>query len=79
MSLAKLSRKSQVVLPAHICRRLNIKPGDMLEISEKDHVIFIRKAEQSALDDLDFCGGDLWRGYDNELEEAREQSDRRQG
>jgi len=79
MSLAKLSRKSQVALPAHICRRLNIKPGDMLEILEKDNVIMIRKAEQSALDALDICGGELWRGYANELEDAREQSDRRRG
>ncbi|MDO3376778.1 AbrB/MazE/SpoVT family DNA-binding domain-containing protein [Geoalkalibacter halelectricus] len=73
MALAKLSSKSQIVLPAEICRRLKIKPGDMLEIAEGDNAIVIRKAEKSALEALDACGSKLWQGYDRELEEAREE------
>lgn len=72
MALAKLSSKSQIVLPAEIRRRLKIKPGDMLEIAEEGNVIVIRKAEKSALDALDACGSKLWQGYEKELEEARE-------
>lgn len=72
MALAKLSSKSQIVLPAEIRRRLKIKPGDLLEIAEEGNVILIRKAEKSALDALDACGSKLWHGYEKELEEARE-------
>lgn len=72
MALAKLSSKSQIVLPAEIRRRLKIKPGDMLEIAEQGNVIVIRKAEKSALEALDACGSKVWKDYDKELEEARE-------
>jgi antitoxin PrlF len=71
MALAKLSSKSQIVLPAEIRRRLAIKPGDMLEITDKDSRIIIRKAPLSFVDALDACTSEIWRGYDKELEEAR--------
>lgn len=71
MALAKLSSKSQIVLPAEIRRRLAIKPGDMLEITDKDYRIIIRKAPSSFVDALDACTSEKWRGYDKELEEAR--------
>ncbi|MEA1991614.1 MAG: AbrB/MazE/SpoVT family DNA-binding domain-containing protein, partial [Thermodesulfobacteriota bacterium] len=47
MPLAKLSSKSQIVLPAKIRRRLNIRPGDMLEITAKQGCVTIHKAPVS--------------------------------
>jgi antitoxin PrlF len=73
MSLSKLSSKAQIVLPAPIRRKLNIKPGDELEISVKDNVIIVCKAPQSVVDALDSCGSGIWRGYEKELNEARDQ------
>jgi len=73
MPLAKLSSKSQIVLPAKIRRKLGIKPGDKLEISAEDNVIMIRKSPQSAVDTLDTCGSDIWHNYENELDNERDQ------
>ncbi|OGQ98072.1 MAG: hypothetical protein A2521_07135 [Deltaproteobacteria bacterium RIFOXYD12_FULL_57_12] len=73
MPLAKLSSKSQVVLPATIRRRLDLKPGDTLEITAEQDWVMIRKAPVSFVEALDKCSSDLWRGYETELEEAREQ------
>lgn len=73
MSLAKLSSKAQIVLPAPIRRQMDIKPGDELEISVEHNTITIRKAPQSAANALDACGSNIWQGYDKELAEARDQ------
>lgn len=73
MPLSKLSSKSQIVIPAAIRKRLNIQPGDELEINTKNNVIIIRKAALSATDALDACGSDIWRGYEKELDRARDQ------
>lgn len=73
MPLAKLSSKAQLVIPAPIRRRLNIKPGDELEISADDNVITIRKSSQSAADALDACSSAIWRDYEKELNDARDQ------
>jgi len=73
MALAKLSSKSQVVLPAAIRKMLKIYPGDSLEITTKDNTILIRKAAASATEELDACCSDIWKGYDNELDQARNQ------
>ena len=73
MPLAKLSSKAQIVLPAPIRRKLNIKPGDELEITTEDNVITIRKSPQSAADALDGCGSNIWKDYDKELNNTRDQ------
>ena len=76
MSLARLSSKSQVVLPAAIRRNLGFHAGDVLEIAQEgDHVV-LRKAPGSYVDALSACCSDLWSGYGDELEEARGQWDR---
>jgi len=71
--LAKLSSKSQIVLPAKIRRQLDIKPGDKLEISAENNVIMIRKSTQSAVDALDACSSDIWHDYEKELDNERNQ------
>lgn len=73
MSLAKLSSKAQIVLPASIRRKLDIVPGDQLEISVDKDTIIIRKAPVSATEALDACGGDIWRDYDKLLDGERDQ------
>ena len=73
MPLAKVSSKSQIVLPAAIRKRLNIQPGDELEISTKKNTIIIRKAAVSSTEALDACGSEIWRGYEEELDRARDQ------
>jgi len=76
MPLAKLSSKSQIVLPAKIRKQMAIKPGDLLEISIKDEAIIIRKAPSSFVDTLEEqCSSSIWHGYESELEKLRDQWD----
>lgn len=72
MPLAKLSSKSQLVLPADIRRKLNIQPGDQLEINADDKVITIKKAPASFTEALESCASDLWHDYATELIRERE-------
>jgi antitoxin PrlF len=73
MALSRLSSKSQIVLPAAIRKSLKIKPGDELEITAENNAIIIRKATASATEALDACHSDIWRGYEEELDRARDQ------
>ncbi len=75
MSLVKLSSKSQLVVPAQIRKRLALKPGDFLQVIEKNNTIIIRKAPSSYVDALERCASNLWRGYKTELEKLRDQWD----
>jgi len=73
MPLAKLSSKSQIVLPAEIRRRLNIRPGDLLEITAKEEYVTIHKAPVSFANELDGCAANYWQGYSEELRKERDQ------
>jgi len=75
MPLAKLSSKSQIVLPVEIRKQLSIKPGDLLEITLEGDSVVIHKAPDSFVDALDRCGSDLWRGYADELKKDRDEWD----
>ncbi len=67
MPTAKLSRKAQLVLPAGIRQRLNIRPGDRLILEvEGDHVV-LRKAPESDVDALRRYRSSLWKDYGREL------------
>ncbi|MHB1399527.1 MAG: AbrB/MazE/SpoVT family DNA-binding domain-containing protein [Trichloromonadaceae bacterium] len=76
MPLAKLSSKSQIVLPAKIRRKLDLHPGDTLEILEQGESVLLRKAPRSYLQELEGCISDLWIGYGRELKEARDEWER---
>lgn len=76
MPLAKLSSKSQIVLPAKIRRKLGIHPGDTLEIIEQGEAILLRKAPVSFVQELESCVSDLWQGHEREIQEARDEWDR---
>jgi len=75
MPLAKLSSKSQIVLPAEIRRELAINPGDLLEVVTEKEAIVIRKAPFSFVEALQECTSPLWQGYESELEKSRDQWD----
>ena len=75
MPLAKLSSKSQIVLPAKIRKRLNIRPGDMLEITAKEGYVTIHKAPVSFATELDSCAAGYWQEYSEELRKERDQWD----
>ena len=75
MATATLSAKSQLVLPAEIRRKLGIHPGDRLIVElEGDHVV-IRKAPRSDVESLAAYRSEIWRGFDQELQSAREEWD----
>lgn len=75
MPIVRLSSKSQLVLPAAIRKRLAIKPGDLLQIIEKDDAILIRRAPAAFVDALEGCASEIWQGYEAELERSRAQWD----
>ena len=72
MPIARLSSRSQIVIPAEIRKRLELRPGDSLEITEEQDRIMIRKAPVSFVDGLDTCASDLWQGYEEEMHKARD-------
>ena len=76
MPLARLSSKSQIVLPAAIRRELGFQAGDLLEIAREGDRVVLRKAPGSYVDALDACGSDLWKGCEGELEKSRGQWER---
>lgn len=76
MATTKLSKKSQLVLPAKIRRQLKIRPGDRLNVEvEGDHII-LRKAPRSDVEALEVYRSDLWKGYAGELDSTRDEWDR---
>lgn len=76
MATVKLSKKSQLVLPAKIRRQLKIEPGDRLDLEvEGDHVI-LRKAPRSDVEALGQYRSSLWKGYAEELDRVRDEWDK---
>ena len=75
MTTTRLSTKSQIVIPISIRKRLDLKPGDMVEIDTENEQIIIRKAHSSALKQLEECISDVWKGYDQELNKMRKEWD----
>jgi AbrB family looped-hinge helix DNA binding protein len=78
VSIARLSSKSQIVIPAEARRMLGIEPGDELMVDIEEDRIVIRKREPgSALERLEAYRGDHWRGAAEEIRHERETWDRR--
>ena len=75
MPTARLSSKSQIVIPAAIRRRLGLSPGDLLEIRQEGDHIVVRKVQRPALEALERLGGPLWQGYAEALDRARDEWD----
>ena len=52
MTMARLSSKSQIVVPEVVRTRLGLKPGDRVTIDVEDDRAILRKSHVSALDEL---------------------------
>jgi antitoxin PrlF len=52
VTVAKLSSKSQIVVPEIVRARLGLKPGDRVTIDLEDDRAILRKSHVSALDEL---------------------------
>ncbi len=71
MPTARLSSKSQIVIPAELRRRLGVAPGDDLVLEWEDDHIVIRKPAQSPLDLLASLPPEIWKGAAEEIRRAR--------
>ncbi|MGB8665735.1 MAG: AbrB/MazE/SpoVT family DNA-binding domain-containing protein [Serratia inhibens] len=75
MPTVTLSSKSQVVLPSEVRKALGLRPGDKLIIeAHGDHAV-VRKAPADDLEALQRYVSDVWVGYAEELERARDEWD----
>ncbi len=75
MTVATLSSKSQIVLPAAVRKRLGIQTGDRLLVEVEGDRIVIRKAPTSFTVALESCTDELWQGYTEDLEKERSRWD----
>ena len=76
MATATLGSKAQIVLPAEIRKKLGLHPGDRLIIEAEEGRAVIRKAPVSDFQALEAFASPLWRGYAEELQQARNEWDK---
>lgn len=76
MRKARLSRKSQITVPADYRRRLGVALGEDLLMSFRDDEIVLRKNTASALEELRSLPHELWAGAADEIQRARDEWDR---
>ena len=70
MSLVKVKKKYQIVIPEEVRRKLQVEIGDTLEIEEKDGVLIARPGvvvEKSQA----YFWTDEWQRGEKEAEEAK--------
>ena len=73
MATATLSAKSQIVIPAEIRKKLDIRAGDRLIIETENDQVIIRKAPISDVTALEKYVSPIWCSYADELEKARDE------
>ncbi|HEX8696063.1 MAG TPA: AbrB/MazE/SpoVT family DNA-binding domain-containing protein [Longimicrobium sp.] len=76
MPTARLSSKSQIVIPVEIRRKLGIEPGDELLLETEDDRIVIRKSTQSALELLESLPKEIWKNAAEEIQRMRDEWER---
>ncbi len=76
MRKARLSRKSQITLPADYRRRLGVALGEDLLMSFREGEVVLRKNTGSALDELRSLPREIWAGAADEIQRARDEWDR---
>jgi AbrB family looped-hinge helix DNA binding protein len=73
MAVARLSSKSQIVIPAEARRELGLQPGDELLVEiEQDRIVIRKRERASALERLEAYCGDHWRGAAEEIRRERD-------
>lgn len=75
MRRTRLSRKSQITLPADYRRRLGVVPGEELLIDFQDGRVVLLKNTGSPLDELRSVPSELWVGAADEIQRARDEWD----
>jgi len=69
---ARLSSKSQIVIPAEVRRTLGIEPGDLLSVSvEEDRIVITRADPAQALERLHELGIGEMAAVEMEIEQGR--------
>lgn len=76
MPIARLSSKSQIVIPSELRQKLGIQPGDELMLEACDDSIVITRAPSSALARLRALSGPMWKGASEQLQRDRDEWDR---
>jgi len=76
MPIARLSSKSQIVIPSELRKKLSIEPGDELMLEARDDSIVITRASSSALARLRALSGASWNGASEQLQPDRDEWDR---
>lgn len=76
MPIARLSSKSQIVIPSELRQKLGIQPGDELMLEAHDDRIVITRAPSSALVRLRALSGPMWKGASEQLQRDRDEWDR---
>jgi antitoxin PrlF len=72
MRTAKLSSKSQIVIPAEVRRQLGIQPGDTLNLAvEGERIVITKESPLAALERLRSLGRGMWREMEEEIERSR--------
>ena len=66
--LVELKRKSQVTIPSALDRRLNLKPGDKLEMEEKDGCLVLTPVAIVPRDQLWFYSRE-WQDEERKVDE----------
>ena len=78
MRTAKISSKSQIVIPADVRRELGLLPGDNLGIRVDGESIVLTKQPASWLKGLEpFRGDPVWKGYAAQVLRERAEGDDR--
>lgn len=78
MPMSRMSRKSQVTIPAELRRRAGIELGDEIMVIEQDGQIIISKAEPRAwLERMEAFRGSHWNDAAEALQREREEWDQR--
>ena len=72
MPTAKLSSKSQIVIPAEVRRRLGLQPGDTLDVRvEGNQIVMIKESPLAALERLRALAGTMSVSIAEEVERSR--------
>lgn len=76
MRITRLSRKSQITVPADYRRRLGVELGeDLLMDFDGDRIVLVKNSG-SPLDELRSLPREIWAGAVDEIQRARDEWDR---